>query len=131
MTTIPTQQASGDNKSPNEFSMTLLLGTMSRIEDGVTRLRDDVVMKFDSLGTKFVPRPEIQQKWEESSRDRQEIRSVLAAQAIRIDSEVDKINTRMESAERERVLDRRWAVGTLLTVVIILVAILSIYVRNK
>lgn len=85
---------------------TLVVAMLSRVDASITALRTDVTTRFDSLGERFVPRPEINARFEESARDRAQLNTQVAS-----------LNEQLAQQQRQRVLDRRATVGTVLAAV--------------
>ena len=85
----------------DENETSLVLAMLTRLDGSITALRAEVGQRFDSLGERFVPRPEINTRFDESAKDRRELRIELV-----------KLTDKVEQHERQRAVDRRWTIGT-------------------
>lgn len=78
--------------------------------------------KIDGLSTSifqtFVPRNEIDARFAEARHDR-----------TALHTDLDRLGTRMEAAERQRVLDRRWAIGTAIAILTFVAALATIFIK--
>lgn len=111
-----------------------LLEAINRVDDSVRTLTTDMASRFDRLDERFMPRREITARLEDSMRDRADLRSELAQEKTRRETDVEQLRTKHETdverlekaaqdteerrqaaAEREaaaRRAFRRWLIGT-------------------
>lgn len=118
-----------------------LLSAINAVGADVRDMRIDFTTRFDQLPERFVPRPEITAKWEESARDRGLLHAELARCEGKHDADVQRltdalgaavtgITSRIDGEEKERANAQRWALGLAATTLLALVGfVISLYVN--
>lgn len=119
--TLPAPRPGDSPPMGGEYAWGLLVAQLTRVENGVTHLSDEVTRRFDSLPDRFVTRSEYTAFGGASEKDRVELRAILAAETAARESDVRRVDERITSEGRERAGDRKWALGILATVLIALI----------
>lgn len=118
--TVPTQRSGEPSLS------SVILDTIRQVQTSVDRLGD----RFDGLDQRFMPRDQIIDRFEVTTRDHTELRAQLSVAKTQHDTDIEHLAERMARQEQQRTTDRRWWVGTLLTVAALVVAVLAILLTH-
>jgi hypothetical protein len=117
--TVPTPRSDDAAGRGRGGVLDFVAESLRRLEDSVARLSADVNRQLGDLPVLYVPRREVERRFDDLVQD------VGAEQAAR-QGDVDRLTARMDEAERHRVAGRRWAIGALLTSLGLLVALASL-----
>lgn len=119
--TVPTQRGGDPSLS------SVILDTIRQVQTSVDRLGD----RFDGLDQRFMPRDQIVDRFEVTTRDHAELRAQLSVAKTQHDTDIQHLAEQQARQEQQRTNDRRWWVGTLLTVAALVVAVLAILLTHS
>lgn len=115
-------------------ALSLIVDGLKRVEESITRLAVELHDQLGRLPNDYVPRREVDRRFDEHTMDIGELRARIAERWALGESEVDKLRTEIrqveaerEADEQQRRKDRQWAIGVAITVAI---ALLGLYARR-
>lgn len=111
----------------------LILDGLREVKESVSRLSVDMNGQLSRLPEIYVPRREVEHRLDEHTIDIGEVRGQVLAKAAKHDADVERLThmidateERRKADEARRQADRRWVVGTVITVAALVVAVLSL-----
>lgn len=123
-----THPADGGNVPVTAIS--LIVDGLRRVEESITRLSADVHDQMSRLPELYVPRREVERRFDEHSIDIGEVSARLVEKRASHDADIKdlraclkQIETDREEDEQQRRRDRQWAIGVAVTVLLALLAI--------
>jgi len=87
--------------------MGMVVESLRRLEDSVTRLTENVNMQLSRLPSDYVPRREVERRLDELTID-------LGQEQVERQRTVEALRADMERAQEEALATRRWLVATAL-----------------
>lgn len=118
----------GDNQLPASV-VGMILDSLKRVEESVTRLTVDMHEQMSRLPELYVPRREVERRFDEHTIDIGELRSQLAEKRIKHDGDVERLEALIDASEIQRRADRRWVFGAACTVVALLLTVTTIVLQ--
>lgn len=126
--TVPAQRGGLPAGTGDSTVLGMVLDGVREVRDSVHRLQSDMASRFDGLDAKYMRSTEIVSRFEESLRDRTELRTQLATAVTKHDTDVIRLGAQIEAAEEKRLQDRKWAIGATLSALALLLTLVGILV---
>lgn len=121
--TVPVQRGPEMGGHGDNGVLSYVAESLRRLEDSVSKGFADVATQLSRLPELYVPRREVERRFDELTID-------LGAERGARETDVARLQTRFEEAEKRRTADRRWAVGVLLTVLGLVLTLLGLVLTH-
>lgn len=115
----------------------MIVDSLKRVEESVTRLSTDMHEQMSRLPSLYVPRLEVDRRFDEHTIDLGELRAALAekrathdADIRSLEEDIERVEARRKADEAQRQGDRRWLLATFLTVLGLVVAMVALMART-
>lgn len=106
--------------------VSMIVDGLNRVEESITRLSADVNGRLGQLPNDYVPRREVEHRFDEHTIDIGELRGQIVAKGAKHDLDVEALKKALDLDRERRQTDRRWVIGTVITVAALVVAVLSL-----
>lgn len=124
--TVPAQR--GDRDDPTVTN--LILDRLSDLATGFQRLEDRITQRVEGLADQFVPRGEYEAR-------HSDVRNQITKLDGRVDAEITKLESRLDAEAKERksiedrlTLQRRYALTTSITALVLIISLLGLIFAN-
>jgi hypothetical protein len=107
----------------------MVVDGLRRVEESVTRLSTDMHDQLSRLPDIYVPRREVERRFDEHTIDLGEIRAHTAAKQMQHDADMQRLDAAIQAVEERRRADRKWLFGAVSTVIGLLLTVITIVLQ--
>lgn len=124
--TVPAQRGNAEDSTV----LGMVLDGVREVKESVQRMQTDINTRLDGLDQKYVPRQEIDARFSESQRDRQNIHTLIAEHKARHDADVIRLSASNTALEEKLTAARRYALTTSIAGFLAVVGLLSLILNG-